>query len=97
VASQSLIERKSDSLLISFAVLGNGVHTYLPKSDLIFLLENEGGEPLIVTMAHFLEIAAAYVARLPFVLPRYEVVAFPDADCLEKLRECATTIDTFGV
>jgi hypothetical protein len=97
VASQSLIERKSDGQLISYAVLGNGVHTLLPKADLIFLVEEEGGDALMVTMAEFLEIAATFVKRLSYVMPRYEVVEFPDAGCLAALRERAISIDAVRV
>lgn len=97
VATHTLVERSADGQLISYAVLPRDVHTWLPTADLVLLSEGEGADPLIVTMADFLEIAGSGAQRLPYVLPRYEVVEFPDAGCMERLRARATSMDAVDV
>lgn len=92
VASQVLVERKEDGQLISYAVLTNGVHTWLPKADLVFLLEEVDAEPLVVSMSDFLECVGATAKLLPYVLPRYEVIDFPNEDCMSWLKERATSL-----
>ncbi|RZJ56566.1 MAG: hypothetical protein EON49_17745 [Acidovorax sp.] len=86
VATHTLVERSADGQLISYAVLPRDVHTWLPTADLVLPSEDEGTDPLIVTMADFLEIAGSGAKRLPYVLSRYEVVAFPDAGSMARLR-----------
>jgi len=93
VATQTLLERSADGQFISYAVLSRDVHTWLPTADVLLLHDEEGADPLIVTMADFLEIAGPFARRLTHVLPRYEVVEFPDAACMARLRATATSLD----
>jgi hypothetical protein len=97
VATYQLVQRKDDGQLISFAVLSRDVHTWLPKADVICLLEDPDADALIVTMADFLESARPFIRRLPYVLPRYEATEFPDAACMTRLRERATTLAAASV
>lgn len=92
VATHSLVERKEDNQLISYAVLAKGVYTWLPKADLVCLLEGETADALFVSMGDFLACAGSAAKRLPYVLPRYEVQEFPDPHCMAQLRERATSI-----
>lgn len=92
VATHSLVERKEDNQLISYAVLAKGVYTWLPKTDLVCLLEGETADALFVSMGDFLACAGSAAKRLPYVLPRYEVQEFPDPHCMAQLRERATSI-----
>lgn len=97
VATQTLIERKSDGQYVSYAVLGHGVHTWLPHADVICLVEEDDADPVVVAMADFLEVAGPLARPLPYVLPRYEVAEFPDAACMAQMRDRATTMDAVRV
>jgi hypothetical protein len=96
-ATQTLLERSSDGQLISYAVLSRDVHTWQPTADVVLVHDEEGAAPLIVAMADFLEIAGSLAQQMSHVLPRYEVVEFPDAECMARLRARATSMDAVNV
>lgn len=97
VATQTLIARQSDGQYLSYAVLGKGVHTWLPHADVVCLVEEEKGDALVVAMADFLDIAGPLARRLPYVLPRYEVTEFPGPECMARLRLRATHMEAVSV
>lgn len=74
-------------------MLPKGVDTWLPECDLVVLSEAQCSEPTIVSWAHFAEHARHLIERLPFAVPRWKVLGFPEGDCLEKLRQQAMTMD----
>lgn len=92
VGTQKLVQRDEDGQLLSYAVLTDGVHTLLPQADVLCLLFGEDMEQLMVRMSDFLDAAGAFVQPRDYVPPRYEVVRFPDAACIDRLRPLATTI-----
>lgn len=97
VATQTLVERPVDGQLVSYCVLTKGVHTWLPKADLVCLIEEPDAASVIVTMTDFLSIAGSFAKRLPYVLPRYEIVEFPGEECMAILRERATGVNAISV
>ena len=97
VAKHTLIQRSTDGALLSYAVLPKDVDTWLPECDLVVLSEAQGGASTIVSWSDFIEHARHLIERLPFAVPRWKVLGFPERDCLEKLREVATTMDAAKV
>lgn len=78
-------------------MLTKGVHTWLPKADLVCLIEEPDAATVIVAMTDFLSIAGSFAKRLPYVLPRYEIVEFPGEECMAILRERATGVNAISV
>ncbi|WP_454907884.1 hypothetical protein [Variovorax gossypii] len=93
VAKHNLLQREADGSLVSFAVLPKGVDTWLPAADLVFLVEAEGVAPTIVAWPHFVEHAAHLIEQLPLAVPRWKVLGYPEGNCLQRLRELATTVE----
>jgi hypothetical protein len=74
-------------------VLPKDVETWLPECDLIVPNEVQGGASTIDSWADFTDHAPHLIERFP--LQCYAGKSrIPEEDCLEKLREVATTMET---
>ena len=83
--------------MFSDAALKLGLPTLMPQTQYIVLIDPRkvaGGEdkPVIVSWTAFCGGANASVARLPDVMPRYNMTFAPDAERLLRLREQAVSL-----
>jgi hypothetical protein len=88
VASNTLV-RRADGSLVSYCVLSKDVVTWLPRTDVVILLDpaKPDAPKKIVNWASFEEQAAHLIEVLPFVPPRYHVKEHPSEALIAALPE----------
>ncbi|MFT3735424.1 MAG: hypothetical protein QM776_10420 [Rhodocyclaceae bacterium] len=82
VASVSLLRKSEGGPILSYAVLTDGVPTWLPQTDLVILNRGEDMDHIEVPWERSVAIAGALLEPLPYVMPRFRVTDFPDATML---------------
>lgn len=88
VASHTLVQSKAGAVL-SYSVLSKGVATWLPRSDLVMIIQDpEAGDrtkPKVVEWSEFERLAGHLIEKLPYSLARYWVKEHPADDLVEKM------------
>ncbi len=88
IASFSVAERE-DGSIFSYCVLGEGIHSWLPKTDKVALIRDENGKPGetlgFATWDSLTEVMGDAVKPLGMYPERYEVTTFPTAEQIEKM------------
>jgi hypothetical protein len=86
VASHTLM-RKENGALWSYAVLTQGVDTWLPTADVVMLVDlSEPTKPHLVTWQTFQREAGHLLERLPYTRPLYKVTSHPDVDTISRME-----------
>ncbi len=88
VASHTLMQ-KDDGTAFSFRVLSKGVHTWLPKTDIVMLLDPTlgGTPPRPIAWEVFERETGAMLKRLPYQLDRFEVTTYPDEEAIQRMEQ----------
>ena len=89
VATHTLVQRQET--LLSYSVLPQGVDAWLPKTDLVMLIDAEGVPPHIVAWDAFEAEASDLLTLMPFTLPRYKAARYPDAEAIERMKAATPT------
>ncbi|TWO69121.1 hypothetical protein FN976_20515 [Caenimonas sedimenti] len=87
VASHSLMQ-KEDGQLVSFCTLSVGVDTWLPRADVVMLIDpsKKKGDPRAVKWQAFEREAGHLLERLPYRLPRFKVTNHPDEATVARME-----------
>ncbi|WP_374669808.1 hypothetical protein [Ramlibacter sp.] len=90
VASHQLMQSPGGQLQ-SYCVVTRGVPTWLPRADLVMLVDPAAGEarPNPVRWEVFEREAGPLLRRLPCRLPRFEIRDYPDAATLARMEPAA--------
>jgi hypothetical protein len=90
VGTHTLVQR-ADGTLVSYSVLGKGVTTWLPRTDVVVFLDpdNPKAGRKVVEWAEFERGPEHCIEVLPFVPPRYFVREEPPEALVASLREAA--------
>lgn len=89
VASFGLAQNKGETRIHSYSVMTKDVESVLPKTDVLILNRLDSDDCVIVPWEAFADEFGDLLERLPHVLPRYRVKAYPSESQLMRLRELA--------